>query len=150
MSAGPSEGGQFLRRARSATFPAQTQRRNCNSSLWTRGEQQQSGHGRAGPRPAPIGGMSKRFVYILRSLIVPERRYVGLTSDVVRRLQEHNAGTSPFTAKFRPWVVTTRIEFEDERRAAAFERYLKSPSGRAFARRHFAVNGSQPPTASGR
>jgi hypothetical protein len=39
-----------------------------------------------------------------------------------------------------PWVVTTRIEFEDAYRAAAFERYLKSPSGRAFARKHFAVD----------
>jgi predicted GIY-YIG superfamily endonuclease len=84
--------------------------------------------------------MPKRFVYILRSLSTPERRYVGLSSDVGRRLEAHNAGASPFTAKFRPWVVTTRIEFEDEHRAAAFERYLKSPSGRAFVLRHFAVD----------
>lgn len=84
--------------------------------------------------------MSKRFVYILRSLRVPERRYVGLTSNVDRRLEAHNAGHSPFTAKFQPWVITTRIEFEDEGRAVAFERYLKSPSGRAFTRRHFAVS----------
>lgn len=89
--------------------------------------------------------MSKRFVYVPRSLKAPERRYVGLTSDVDRRLEAHNVGTSPFTAKFRPWVVTTRIEFEDEHRAAAFERDLKSPSGRAFARRHFAV-GVRPPS----
>lgn len=82
--------------------------------------------------------MFKRFVYILRSLKAPERRYVGLTSDVARRLEAHNAGASPFTARFRPWAVTTCIEFEDEHRAAAFERYLKSPAGRAFARRHFA------------
>ena len=58
-----------------------------------------------------------------------------------RRLEAHNAGTSPFTAKFRPWVMTTCIEFEDQHRAAAFERYFKSPSGRAFAKRHFAVKG---------
>ena len=83
--------------------------------------------------------MPKRFVYILRSLQEPERRYVGLTSNIDRRLDAHNAGASPFTATHRPWAATTRIEFEDEHRAAAFERYLKSPSGRAFAKRHFAV-----------
>ena len=81
----------------------------------------------------PSDTMPKRFVYILRSLTVRDRRYVGVTADVRARLTAHNAGLSPFTAKYRPWVVTTRIEFEDEHRAAAFERYLKSPSGRAFA-----------------
>jgi putative endonuclease len=87
--------------------------------------------------------MPKRFVYVLRSLKEPARRYVGLTSDVDRRLAAHNAGLSPFTSKHRPWAITVRIEFADEPGAAAFERYLKSPSGRAFARRHFAVD--QPP-----
>ena len=85
--------------------------------------------------------MPKRFVYILRSLTVPDRRYVGMTSDVRARLAAHNAGLSPFTARYRPWSMTVCIEFSDEQRASRFERYLKSPSGRAFARRHFAVDG---------
>ena len=83
--------------------------------------------------------MDKRFVYVLRSLSVLERRYVGLTSDVNRRLDAHNRGLTPSTARYRPWAVTVTIEFTDEQRATSFERYLKSPSGRAFARRHFAV-----------
>ena len=83
--------------------------------------------------------MSKRFVYILRSLSVRDRRYVGLTSDVRRRLDAHNQGLTPSTARYRPWTLTTVVEFSDEERACRFERYLKSPSGRAFARRHFAV-----------
>jgi predicted GIY-YIG superfamily endonuclease len=87
-------------------------------------------------------GMSKRFVYVLRSLRVPERRYVGLTADVEARLKAHNAGMSPFTAKYRPWAVTVCIAFADERNASRFERYLKGPSGRAFARRHFDVGES--------
>jgi predicted GIY-YIG superfamily endonuclease len=89
---------------------------------------------------APEGGMPKRFVYVLRSLAHPDRRYVGLTSDFARRLEQHNAGLSPFTARHRPWSMTVCIEFSEEHRAAAFERYLKSPSGRAFARRHFAID----------
>jgi len=74
-------------------------------------------------------GMPKRFVYVLRSLKQPERRYVGLTSDVGRRLAAHNAGLSPFTARYRPWSMTVCIEFADEGSASRFERYLKSPSG---------------------
>lgn len=85
--------------------------------------------------------MPKRFVYILRSLTVPNRRYVGMTSDVRARLAAHNAGLSPFTARYRPWTMTVCIEFSDEQQASRFEQYLKSPSGRAFARRHFAVEG---------
>lgn len=83
--------------------------------------------------------MPKRFVYILRSLSHPERRYVGLTGDFDRRLGEHNAGLSPFTSRHRPWAMSVCIEFSDERRASAFERYLKTPSGRSFAKHHFAV-----------
>jgi putative endonuclease len=80
--------------------------------------------------------MVKRFVYVLKNQEVPPRYYTGLTSDVPRRHAEHNAGGSPHTAKHRPWLIDMVIEFADERRAAGFERYLKSGSGVAFAHRH--------------
>ena len=80
--------------------------------------------------------MVKRFVYVLRSHETPPRYYTGLTSDVGRRHAEHNAGNCPHTAKYRPWSIDVVIEFADERRAVAFERYLKSGSGVAFAQRH--------------
>jgi len=41
------------------------------------------------------------------------------------------------TAALRPWSLLVSIEFSTERAASAFERYLKSGSGRAFAKRHF-------------
>jgi hypothetical protein len=41
------------------------------------------------------------------------------------------------TAPRRPWHRHVIIEFPDEARAIRFERYLKSGSGRAFAKRHF-------------
>jgi putative endonuclease len=78
----------------------------------------------------------KRFVYILRSLRTPTRYYTGLTSDVVSRLEAHNAGHCKHTAESRPWYVDVVVEFGDERRAVAFEKYLKSGSGMAFAKRH--------------
>jgi predicted GIY-YIG superfamily endonuclease len=77
------------------------------------------------------------FVYILRSVSHVDRPYIGRTSDVPIRLGVHNAGLSPHTAKYRPWAVVVSIEFADEQRAIAFEKYLKSGSGRAFAKRHF-------------
>jgi putative endonuclease len=78
----------------------------------------------------------KRFVYILRSRSMPNRYYTGLTANVRSRLDAHNAGHTPHTAMGRPWEMDVVIEFADESRAVAFERYLKSGSGVAFAKRH--------------
>jgi putative endonuclease len=83
-----------------------------------------------------VRGMSQWFVYILRNAETPPRYYTGHTSDVARRQTEHNAGSCIHTAKYRPWSVDVVIEFSDEQRAVAFERYLKSGSGVAFAQRH--------------
>jgi predicted GIY-YIG superfamily endonuclease len=83
-------------------------------------------------------GIGKRFVYVLRSDSDPTRHYVGVTSNVDERLEWHNPGPSGQTTRHRPWSVVVSIEFVDEPTAVEFERYLKSGSGRAFARRHFA------------
>jgi len=80
--------------------------------------------------------VQKRYVYLLKSAAEPPRYYTGLTSDVRRRLAEHNAGSCTHTAKYRPWSLDVVVEFSDEQRALAFERYLKSGSGVAFAHRH--------------
>jgi predicted GIY-YIG superfamily endonuclease len=79
----------------------------------------------------------KRFVYILQSLNNPERHYTGLTSDVQQRFLSHNKGASVDTRADRPWQITIVLEFRTEELAAKCERYLKSGSGRAFARKHF-------------
>ncbi len=41
----------------------------------------------------------------------------------------------PHTSKFRPWRLKTYIAFNDVKQAFAFEKYLKSGSGRAFAKK---------------
>lgn len=79
----------------------------------------------------------KRFVYVLQSITHPARYYSGLTSDVAGRLQAHNEGHSQHTATLRPWRLVASVEFASEGSAVTFERYLKSGSGRAFAKRHF-------------
>ena len=80
--------------------------------------------------------MEKRFVDILKSARQSGRYYTGVTSNVDERLTCHNAGGSPHTSSGRPWHVDVVIEFADEGRAIAFEHYLKSGSGCAFAKRH--------------
>lgn len=77
-----------------------------------------------------------RTVYLLRSLAHPERHYIGITSNVVRRLAVHNSGGSRHTMAGRPWRLVSFVEFADEAQALRFEKYLKSGSGRVFAKRH--------------
>ena len=80
---------------------------------------------------------ARRFVYVLRSVNDPERKYIGLAAHVSTRLYAHNAGQNPSTVLWRPWVVDVCFEFRTEQMAVRFEKYLKSGSGHAFAKRHF-------------
>jgi len=77
------------------------------------------------------------YVYILQSQSDAKHFYVGLTEDLRSRLKKHNAGDVPYTSTFRPWEIKTAIAFTNEQRAAHFERYLKTGSGRAFAKKRF-------------
>lgn len=77
------------------------------------------------------------YVYMLQSEANPERHYVGLTDDLWDRLRIHNKGSVQHSAQFRPWRLKTAVAFSDRAQAAEFERYLKSASGRAFAKKHF-------------
>jgi putative endonuclease len=76
------------------------------------------------------------YVYLIESLCAEGERYLGMTTDLKQRLEQHNAGKSSHTSKFKPWELTTYIAFTDRAKAEAFERYLKSGSGHAFARKH--------------
>jgi predicted GIY-YIG superfamily endonuclease len=75
------------------------------------------------------------FVYILQSIAFPDRFYAGVTADVSARLAKHNAGEVLHTSKYMPWHLKTYIAFSDKTKAYAFEKYLKSGSGRAFAKK---------------
>ena len=74
-------------------------------------------------------------VYIIRSINFPDQEYTGATADLKRRIAEHNAGRSTHTSKFMPWELVWYCAFPDKHRALAFENYLKSHSGRAFAKK---------------
>jgi putative endonuclease len=75
------------------------------------------------------------YVYLLQSESAIGQRYVGVTTDLKQRFAEHNTGKSAHTSKYVPWKLVTYVAFSDEQKAEAFERYLKSGSGHAFARK---------------
>ena len=75
------------------------------------------------------------YVYVLQSIEAPMQHHVGVTADLRTRLQKHNASEVSHTSKYAPWILKTYIAFTDEKRAFAFEKYLKSASGRAFAKK---------------
>jgi putative endonuclease len=77
------------------------------------------------------------FTYILESMTKPSERYIGHTSDLKRRIKEHNAGKCRHIDDLKPWKLKFYIAFETLGQAQNFERYLKSGSGHAFANRHF-------------
>lgn len=76
-------------------------------------------------------------VYILNSIHNPEKFYVGYTLNVQDRLKVHNEGSSVHTKDYKPWKIVWQCLFEDKEKALAFEKYLKSHSGRAFAKKRF-------------
>jgi len=76
------------------------------------------------------------YVYLLRPESHPSQQYIGSTRNLKQRVLEHNCGRSPHTSKFCPWFLIAYFAFAQEKTAIAFEKYLKSGSGRAFVKRH--------------
>jgi len=75
-----------------------------------------------------------QYVYILETEDA-QHHYVGLTEDLRKRLEDHQQGRSPHTSNYGPWRLKTYIAFSDQTSAIAFEKYLKSGSGSAFAKK---------------
>ncbi len=73
------------------------------------------------------------FVYILRSVASPDITYIGFTTNLELRLKEHNAGGSPYTSMHGKWEYAFHCALPDKMKALAFEKYLKSHSGKEFA-----------------
>ena len=76
-----------------------------------------------------------KYVYLIRSESHPKQSYIGITSDLKTRLAVHNSGGSIHTSKYMPWKIVTYLGFTDVSKALDFERYLKTSSGRAFAKK---------------
>jgi predicted GIY-YIG superfamily endonuclease len=85
-------------------------------------------------------------VYILRSTAAPAQIYIGFSSvDMATRLERHNAGSTPATARCEPWQVAWHCSFSDKQKAMDFEAYLKSGLSKASDHR----SGQAPPCSLG-
>ncbi len=76
-----------------------------------------------------------KYVYLIKSESHSNKTYVGVTSNLNTRLDSHNAGGSTHTSKFTPWKLHTYVSFSEDSKALAFETYLKTGSGRPFAKK---------------
>jgi len=74
-------------------------------------------------------------VYILKCN--DDTHYTGCTSNLTERLKRHRKGYVKHTKPRLPLELITHINFNDKYKAYAFEKYLKSGSGRAFAIKRF-------------
>jgi putative endonuclease len=72
------------------------------------------------------------FAYVIWSDSA-RRFYIGISENPEHRLEQHNAGLSPWSAKFGPWRLVHTEEFEDYGAARQREIQLKKQkSGRGF------------------
>ncbi len=69
------------------------------------------------------------YVYILKSE-TKGTSYVGHTSNLEKRLEEHNNGKSLSTRNKRPWKLVYEEECQTRSEAVSRERYFKSVEGR--------------------
>jgi putative endonuclease len=76
--------------------------------------------------PAPMSS----YVYVLGCLAGARHlTYVGWTSDIARRLQQHNAGTGARSTRGRAWVLLHSETFASKREAMSREWHLKRDRG---------------------
>ncbi|MBX2872819.1 MAG: GIY-YIG nuclease family protein [Saprospiraceae bacterium] len=71
------------------------------------------------------------YVYVLKSQN-HWRFYVGMTSNIARRLDEHNKGRTRSTKGYRPWILFFTESYPSREEARSREKYLKSGSGKEF------------------
>ncbi len=74
------------------------------------------------------------YVYMLKCK--DGKLYTGCTSNIITRLDMHKKGLVKSTQKRQPTTLICYTAFTNKYTAYFFEKYLKSGSGRAFAKRH--------------
>ena len=75
------------------------------------------------------------YVYLIQAINFPEKRYIGYTTNLQERLKKHNSRGYKYTTRHRPWKLVLCLAFANKERAMTFEKYLKSGSGNAFAKK---------------
>jgi putative endonuclease len=61
-----------------------------------------------------------------------DKFYTGQTSDLNRRLEEHNRGKTPFLKNGIPWILVFNKYFESHTEAIKLEKYIKKRGAKRF------------------
>ncbi|MDD5085826.1 MAG: GIY-YIG nuclease family protein [Candidatus Omnitrophica bacterium] len=75
------------------------------------------------------------FVYIIKSKRC-KFKYVGCTSEVYKRVEEHNEGLCRSTKAYRPFELVAYVAVRGKFKALDLEKYLKTGSGTTFIKKH--------------
>ncbi|MCL4375119.1 GIY-YIG nuclease family protein [Patescibacteria group bacterium] len=70
------------------------------------------------------------YCYILK--LIDNTYYIGYSSNLKSRIQNHQRGRVKQTKKLRPCILLYYAAFSSKKKALDFEKYLKTPSGFAF------------------
>jgi putative endonuclease len=69
--------------------------------------------------------------YILYSPSI-KKYYTGQTTDLNRRIEEHNRGKTSFLAQGMPWMIIYYKEFNSRSEAMRLEKYIKKRGAERF------------------
>lgn len=75
------------------------------------------------------------YVYFLKSKKKKRWTYVGMTNNLDRRLEEHQAGESKYTCSYLPVHLESYIAVNTKNHAEKLEKYFKTGSGIAFMKK---------------
>ena len=71
------------------------------------------------------------FVYIIYSSSL-DKYYIGYTTDLTKRLYEHNTGISAYTSKAADWVLKYQESFQEREMAMKREKEIKNKKSRKY------------------
>ncbi len=74
-------------------------------------------------------------VYFIESIKDPNRHYIGWTTDIKRRIIQHNQGSTISTKKHMPWKLIYAELYLNKKDATGREKFLKSGSGWKFLKK---------------
>ena len=76
----------------------------------------------------------KYYVYVLESIGF-NRKYVGFTRNIERRLNQHNLGRTKSTKPYLPWKILFYEEYSEKEEALIREKFLKTGKGRELIKK---------------
>ena len=71
------------------------------------------------------------FIYVIKSR-EKKFRYIGITNNLTRRINEHNSRKNISTAPYAPFDLMLKEEYDGYPEARKREKFLKSGQGRKF------------------